>query len=310
MIGRLTARYVLLFLVILGAISFTGYVLIGRFYADALSPALGTPEAAGAYASAMRHVAISIALFDLPLVVIVAGVSYLLARAHIEPLIAARERERRFAADAAHELRSPLASIATVAQAARADAPPSMAPHLETIARTALDASAIVADLLTLAREPAAHALQAEPLDLAIVARQTVAEFAERAKAANVDLRCETQSALINGDERRVRELLRNLIDNGLRHTRTALWVRTSQAGKTATLAVQDDGPGIEPSMQELIFERFYRGNTQGEGLGLGLSIGRWIALAHGGDLRATNRSEGSGATFIVKFPALQTPAG
>ena len=307
MIVRLTLRYVLLFAVVIVAFSIVVYLLIGQFYAGALQPALGTPEASAAYAAAMRHVLASIALFDLPLLLIIAAISYLLARAHIEPLLAARDRERRFAADAAHELRSPLATIATVAQAARQDAHPATDAHLETIARTALDASAIVADLLTLAREPAAHALVTEPLDLAIVARQTAAEFAQRAIEKGIDLRLETQSTIINGDERRVRELLRNLLDNGLKHARSSLVVRTTQLANTATLSVQDDGPGIEPAMQDRIFERFCRSDAKGEGLGLGLSIGRWIALAHGGELRAANSGQG-GAIFIAKFPALGSP--
>jgi len=180
-----------------------------------------------------------------------------------------------------------------------------IAGELETIIRTALDASAIVGDLLTLAREPAPHALHTELLDLAILALQCVAEFEERAKTAAIDLHLETQSALVNGDERRIRELLRNLLENGLRHARTRLAVRTSQQGKTATITIADDGAGIEPSQQERIFERFFRSNEQSEGLGLGLSIGRWIALAHGGELRASNQQGAGGALFTVTFPAI-----
>ncbi|MBC5815521.1 MAG: HAMP domain-containing histidine kinase [Candidatus Eremiobacteraeota bacterium] len=305
MIARLTARYVLVFLVVLTAINAVAYVFMSRSYAAELGPALETPEGAAAYAAAMRHVLVSILLFDVPLVMLVSGASYVLARTHLEPLLAARERERRFAADAAHELRSPLATIATVAQAARVGAQPEIQASLDTIIRAALDASAIVGDLLTLAREPASHALHTEPLDLAILARHCVAEFEERAKAAAIDLHLETQSALVNGDERRIRELLRNLLENGLRHARTRLSVRTNQQGRTATITIADDGPGIEPSQQERIFERFFRSNEQSEGLGLGLSIGRWIALAHGGELRASNQQGGGGALFTVTFPAL-----
>ena len=298
-------RYVLLFLGVLAAVSLTAYVLVGKIYASDLQPALGLPEYAGAYASAMHAVAMRIFGFDVPLVVLVAALSYVLARTHIGPVLQARERERRFAADAAHELRSPLATIAIVAQSARAGAPPDTQAHLDTIARTAMDASRIVADLLTLAREPAAHALTSEPLDLAIVARQCAQEFAERATAANITMHLETQSALINGDQGRVRELLRNLLENGLRHARRSLVIKTMQSGKTASLSVQDDGPGIEPSMQERVFDRFYRGSAQGEGLGLGLSIGRWIALAHGGELRALDGDARGGALFVATFPAL-----
>ena len=294
----------LAFTVLLAGISAVGYTLIGRMYASSLQPLSGTPEYAVAYASAMRHVASSIALFDLPLLILFGAVAYLFARSMLEPLLAARERERRFAAEAAHELRSPLATIATVAQAAKPGAPEEVQAALDTIARTALDASSIVADLLTLAREPAAHALHLEPLDLAMVARQCVAEFADRARASNIELTLDAQSAIVNGDERRIRELLRNLLDNGLRHARTRMLVRTGGAGKTATIRVEDDGPGIEPSMQERIFDRFYRADETSEGLGLGLSIGRWIAVAHGGELQAA--SAGQGAAFILRLPLLE----
>lgn len=305
MTARLTLRYLLLFLVVLAGISLAAYRFMAGVYAGYLLPVLGTPEYAAAYGGALRHVALTIALFDAPLIVLFGAVSYVFARSTLEPLLAARERERRFAAEAAHELRSPLATIATVAQAARPGAPPDVQPALETIARTALDASSIVADLLTLAREPAAHALHLETLDLAMVAHQCAAEFEERARAAGVTLNVEAHTALVNGDERRIRELLRNLLDNGLRHARTALTLRTQQAGKTALLSVEDDGPGIEPSLQERVFDRFYRGNEQSEGLGLGLSIGRWIAAAHGGDLRAANAPGDRGAAFTLRLPAL-----
>lgn len=295
----------LAFTAILAGISAVGYTLIGRTYASSLQPLSGTPEYAAAYGSAMRHVASSIALFDIPLLLLFGAVAYLFARSAVEPLVAARERERRFAAEAAHELRSPLATIATVAQAAKAGTPGDVAAAFDTIARTALDASAIVADLLTLAREPAAHALHLEPLDLAMVAQQCVAEFADRARAAHIELRLDAASAIVNGDERRIRELLRNLLENGLRHARTGLLVRAGCAGKTATIRVEDDGPGIEPSMQERIFDRFYRADEKSEGLGLGLSIGRWIAAAHGGELRAA--SAGQGTAFILRLPLLES---
>lgn len=301
---RLTLRYLGLFLVLLAGVSAVAYALLARMYAGYLQPAIGTPEYAVAYGAAMKHAAVSIALFDLPLLVLFGAVSYLFARATLEPLLAARERERRFAAEAAHELRSPLATIASVAQAARADAPATLQPPLDTIARTALDASSIVADLLTLAREPAAHALNLETLDLAIVAHQSAQEFVDRATAKGVALCVEASSALVNGDERRIRELLRNLLENGLRHARSKLTVRTQQSGKTALLSVEDDGPGIEPSLQERVFDRFYRANESSEGLGLGLSIGRWIAVAHGGELSATT-APGHGAAFTLRLPAL-----
>ena len=307
MIRAFTLRYLALFVVVLLALNAVAYFFLARMYGGLLQPLHGSPEYAAAYALAMQRATLKMALFDVPLLVVVGLVSYLLARATLEPLLFARERERRFAADAAHELRSPLATIATVAQVAGQDAPAQVKDQLETIARTALDASAIVADLLTLAREPGPHALHKETIDLAIVARQCAQEFEERAHQRNVRLEVETQSALVDADERRIRELLRNLIENALRHARSSIRIRSQAAGRTATLTVSDDGPGIEPALREHIFERFYRANGQSNGLGLGLSIGRWIADAHGGELRALESPQQTGATFVLRLPALPT---
>ncbi len=302
MTARLTVRYLLLFTIVLAAVSVVAYVLLGQMYRAELQPALGTPEYGLAYATAMRHVAFSIVLFDLPLLLLVGSVSYALAHATVQPLLAARDRERRFAAEAAHELRSPLATIASVAQAVRADAAVEMKPHLETISRTALDASAIVTDLLTLAREPGSHALHKEPVDIALLAMQCADEFRERARERGVFLSVDAASAIVDGDERRIREVLRNLLDNALRHARSRVTLHAAQNGRSAVVSVSDDGVGIDPALHEQIFERFYRVDGSTEGLGLGLSIGRWIATAHGGNLRAAPAAQG--ALFILSLPA------
>ncbi|GAC1388420.1 MAG: hypothetical protein NVSMB31_02330 [Vulcanimicrobiaceae bacterium] len=158
---------------------------------------------------------------------------------------------------------------------------------------------------MTLAREPASHALHKEAIDLAMLAHQCVAEFQDRAASVGIVLELQAQSVIIDGDERRIRELLRNLIDNGLRHARRRLLIRTAQSGKSAVLTIQDDGPGVDPALRERVFERFYRTDTAGEDLGLGLSIGRWIALADGGVLNIAPHGEEPGATFIVQLPLL-----
>ena len=129
------------------------------------------PPGAAVYAAALRRIALGIAAFDLPLLGLVALASYPLARLSLRPLEAARAREARFVADAAHELRTPLAAIATIAQAA----PPSA--DTAAIARIALSASALVSDLLTLVRGEAVAAQVREPVGLAGILRAAVAEL-------------------------------------------------------------------------------------------------------------------------------------
>ncbi|MBV8722305.1 MAG: hypothetical protein JO277_09160, partial [Candidatus Eremiobacteraeota bacterium] len=166
MIARTTAIYLLIFVCVLVALDAGAYAFMYREYASLLAPALGTPEGSAGLASAMRRVLLSILAIDVPLVLVVGIASFAMAKLTIAPLAAARERERIFAADAAHELRSPLTAIASVAQASRAQTPPESTQAFETIAREALDASAIVSDLLTLARNPGRSVLQCEPVDL------------------------------------------------------------------------------------------------------------------------------------------------
>src|SRR5690242_13132730 len=99
----------------------------------------------------MERVALTIVAFDIPLLIVVGIASWMLARISVAPWISARAREREFIADAAHELRSPLATIASVAQVSRKEDQASMRDALELIAKTSLDANGVITDLLTLA---------------------------------------------------------------------------------------------------------------------------------------------------------------
>lgn len=303
MIVRLAALYLAIFVCILAALSVGAYAFVAREYASLLAPALGTPEAHAALAAAMRRVAATIAEIDAPLVLLVAAASYLLARAAIAPLEAARERERRFAADAAHELRSPLTAIAAVAQAARAQASEQSRPAFESIARSAIEAASVVSDLLTLARHPAPRALHCEPVDLAAVVAAASRDRQPLADARQVRIDVVQESAIVEGDERRLRELAGNLLDNALRHAHHAVRVSSRRAGRQCEIVVEDDGEGIPPEERERVFERFYRRANDGSGTGLGLAIVRWIASAHGGGVTVGD-SAGGGARFVAALPA------
>jgi len=304
-IARLALRYLLVFAVVLAALSAGAYFFVAREYASMVLPAINTPEVSRGYAVAMQRVMLTILAFDVPLLVIVGAAAWMLARASLDPLIAAQERERAFAADAAHALRSPLATIASVAQAARADAPPALADALTTIARAALDASATVGDLLTLARSAQPAALAKEPIDLGAVVLDTAKEFRQMAIDRGLQMDVEPSSVIVEADERRVREMTRNLLSNAVRHAKSIVRVRVS-AGPEAQLVVTNDGEPVTADAKPRVFDRFFRADGQSEGTGLGLAIVRWIASAHGGTVLVRDCERGSGAEFVVSLPALR----
>jgi signal transduction histidine kinase len=302
-IARLALRYLLVFAIVLALLSAGAYVFMSREYLALLQPAIGTPEAAVAYRKAMTAVLLTILSFDVPLLAIVGGASWLLARASLAPLIAAREREREFAADAAHRLRSPLATIAAVSQAAKPDAPERYAQDFDTITQAALDASQTVGELLTLSRPAVSRLLQVEPVDVAVLARSISKEFEARAAQRGLTIDNRAQSAIVNGDEHRLRELLRNLLENALRHARARIVVDSHKNGRSVDLVVSNDGEAVEAEYRERIFERAFSAGAQGSGLGLALV--KWIARAHEGDAFVRDGQAG-GAEFVVRLPSIE----
>lgn len=306
LIFRTTALYLLVFVCVLAALDAGAYGFMLREYTSLLGPALGTPEGAKALAAAMRPVAVSILAIDLPLIAVVGAASYAMARLTIAPLAAARERERVFAADAAHELRSPLTAIASVAQASRNQSPPDSTQAFDTITHEALEASALISDLLTLARNPGRAVLQCEPVDLALVVTTCARDAALSANARNVRIETAADSAIVDGDERRLRELARNLLENAVRHARSRVTIASSRNGRTCSIVVEDDGEGVAPGERERVFERFYRRTQDQHGTGLGLAIVRWIVNAHEGTV-GVEGSEAGGARFVATLPAHPT---
>jgi two-component system, OmpR family, sensor kinase len=282
---------------VIGALSVLAYALIAANYRGTLGPALDTPEGAAALAASLRNVAASIAAIDAALALLVGAASLALARSAVRPLVDAREREARFAADVAHELRTPLGVIASVAQAARAGAPEERSDALTTIGRQALEASALIADLLTLARNPESRALAREPVDLAALATREVRDHERAAAERGVKLTLSAQSAIVDGDERRLRQVLRNLLDNAIRYARTSVAVFVGVEDREGLLVVADDGAGVPASLRGRIFERFVK-EADSDGSGLGLAICRWVARSHGGEI-----SLDGGSRFVMRLP-------
>ena len=284
----------------LGALSIAAYLFFARSAYELLEPMLVLPEGQAAYAAQLRRIAATIVLFDAPLVVLVGGAAYVLARLSVGPLVRAREREERFAADAAHELRTPLATIASLAQAARDADGRTQSGALARIADVALDASRLLGDLLALTREARPNARLHEPVDLAAVLGATVRDARAAGAARPIDIRVDAPDAgaYIVGDERALRQLAQNLLSNAVQHARTTVSAGVRAEPRAVVLWVDDDGGGVAPADRERIFERFYKASPASPGSGLGLAICRHIVTRHGGTLVLEGR-----ARFVARLP-------
>lgn len=213
--------------------------------------------------------------------------------------------ERRFTADAAHELRTPIAAIRAQAQVAMGEAD-------EALRREALQktlegcdrATRVVNQLLTLSRLEALAAPPASRVDLSAVARRVAAELAPQAVSKGQSIELEAAApALVAGDETLLEVLVRNLVDNAVRYCPPAARIRmevAAEAGRV-TLRVEDSGPGMEPAQRERLGERFFRVAGTGEsGSGLGWSIVRRIACVHGMTVRVEPSAELGGLAVEV----------
>ena len=225
--------------------------------------------------------------------------------------------QNRFIADAAHQLRTPLAGLKTQAELAmREDDPVAMRAALERV-RAAIDRSVhLVNQLLALARADHSHEqpLPTAPLELGRLARETTAEWVGNALDAQLDLGFETveDTAFIKGNAELLHELLDNLIDNALRYTPAggSITVRISRHAQGSLLEVEDNGPGIIPAERERVLERFHRTEgTPGEGCGLGLAIVREIASLHAAVITIGEGAHGRGTRVSIVFPATNPAA-
>jgi signal transduction histidine kinase len=214
---------------------------------------------------------------------------------------ASEARTRRFVADAAHELRTPVAGVQAVAEAALAPGmPPDERERLHLLLlRESRRAGRLVDDLLVLARLDAGLELRREPVDLLELARSE----AERARllAPGQTVEVTGDPVTVAGDASRLAQVLGNLLDNARRHAGGGPVAVTVSGGDPATVLVTDAGPGVPPADRERIFDRLVRlDEARGGdgGAGLGLAIARGIARAHGGDLRCVEPPTGRGAAF------------
>lgn len=287
-----------MFLVVLAALSAGAFFFVARSAHETLEPLMALPEGQAAYAATMRRVGVTIALFDLPLAIVVGAAAYILARVSVRPLLAAREREERFTADAAHELRTPLATIAAVAQAAREADSAAQRRALGRIAEVALDASRLLGDLMALMRDAPDESRLHEPVDIAAVVNSVVRDAETRAGNIVISVETPPDGAYAIGEARALKQLTKNLIENAVRHAKTRVRAGVNVDARLITFWVEDDGAGVAPGDRERIFERFFKADPHAPGSGLGLAIARHIARRHGGTLVLEEATR-----FTARFP-------
>jgi two-component system sensor histidine kinase QseC len=218
------------------------------------------------------------------------------------------ENERRFTADAAHELRTPLAALKTQAQVARgATGDAERRRALDNVIAGCDRAHRLVEQLLTLARlEPDQVGVHRERCDLRTLAQQTVAELAPAAMSRNIEIELtEGPPVTVVGYPGLIGILLRNIIDNAIRYSPggTTVLVEAANAEGEARLTVTDEGPGIAPEEYDKVGQRFYRILGSGQsGSGLGLSIVHRIAEIHDAAVALGDAPGGMGLRVTVTF--------
>lgn len=226
------------------------------------------------------------------------------------------KQQRRFIADASHELRTPVAAIRSMTDVAL-DQQLTMKEYksvLHDVNTQAEHLGKLIADLLTLARADEGHIrLEREPLRLDLLAHDVVATLESLATEKGITLSVDAnEPLLIIGDEARMIQVIMNLLDNALKYTGRggAVIVRVQSAqAQQVCLIVEDTGIGIAQEHITHIFERFYRVDSartrSAGGTGLGLAIVKWIVTMHQGTIAVTSQV-GKGTTFSIVLPAYQ----
>jgi signal transduction histidine kinase len=234
--------------------------------------------------------------------------------AMLERLSGAFASQRRFVANASHELRTPLSVIRTELEVTLAD-PHATNAELRAMAEAVHDATGrterLVQALLTLARSEGA-VTRRDPLDLAAAAALALEHAGRDAAAAGLEVTADLHAAPVRGDRRLLERLVANLVENAVAHNRRGgrISVSTQARGAHSTVEVVNDGDELDPSVLPALLEPFQRldRGARGDGAGLGLSIVRSVAAAHGGTV-ALAACPGGGLRATVTLPRGESPA-
>jgi signal transduction histidine kinase len=220
------------------------------------------------------------------------------------------QQRRALLADVSHELRTPLTIIQGNLEGVLDGLYPADETRLRSILEETQVLSRLIDDLRTLAlAESGTLKLRHEPTDLAALVREIVAGYQSQSDAAGVrvEMSLPEGELLLDMDPERIRQVISNLMNNALRYSprnglvRISLFESISTSGKQAVISVADNGPGIAREDLPHIFDRFYKSNDS-HGMGLGLSIAKYIVEAHGGEIKAGSEA-GQGTTISFSLP-------
>lgn len=312
---RLTVLYVLLFALIVGAFS----VVFFAVASVALQPAFDVgPEppslavAERAYRTALDRIAVVLVLADLAVVALVGAAAWFLAGRTLRPIRVAHDRQRRFVADASHEMRSPIAVVRTSAEHALST--PAGDPERAASLRVIVDASErlgrLTDDLLVLARTESGEAgAPVEDLDLSVLVSEALDERLQATPEPHARVvRRLSPDLVVRADPGAIERIVRNLLENALLYTESSGTIHVTteiSADGAASLTVDDDGSGIAAADHGRVFEPFFRVRsdaTAPPGHGLGLAISRALASRLGGRIELESEP-GRGARFRLVLP-------
>jgi signal transduction histidine kinase len=308
---RLTLLYAGLFGGVLLLFSIAFYLLLALVLQPEfdIAPEISSPQAVdAAYAAVLQRIGLALLALDVVAVGVVAGLAWWLAARTLRPIREAHERQRRFVADASHEMRSPLAALRSAAEIGLGD--PSDAAlarqSLASVVTASERLAALTADLLVLARgDQATGAGVPEPFDLSVLVAETVEEVrAGRPDAPTIGLELAPDLVAL-GERSEIGRVVANLVDNALRYGVAPISLRTAGTEREVSVTVRDAGPGIAAADREQIFAPFYRvrgDTTSPPGSGLGLAIASSLARRNGGRL-SVESEPGTGATFMLSIP-------
>lgn len=309
---RLTLLYIGLFAIVIGLFSAVFYVGFANVLAPTfdLSAELTNEQAAqAAYQVTVERIGLALVVADIVMIGVVGVAAWILAARTLRPIREAHARQRRFVADASHEMRTPLAAIRASAEsvligaASEAD----LRRALVTVASSSERLAGITNDLLTLARSDELPLAAVGGIDLSVAVAETVEGYLAAhpgSPAAILDLMPDLRIA---ADPAEIERIIANLLDNAYRYGGEGRppRARTGTTEREAYVEIRDDGPGIAAADLDRIFEPFYRVSAHAadpHGTGLGLAIAASLARRNRGTLTVVSQP-GAGAVFRLSLP-------